>query len=581
MHRARFSWISLGLLSVLACSASTCKSAGAVRQERRAASPPPDPWRYARMDVRDGEVPARFRAPLPDLTREEENPWRPEHPPPQYVTDALCAGDPDMGERLVAAVERAVASGAGASKAVRAYANLFSDCGTGNCAWARGVVLDVKRSAAAREVAWFGLARCDDPETEALFEQQEAPAFAYISYLDHRRWHGPSVTSPAPLSAKLERAASEVVRRAADSPDSLLPRTAAFLLGDTDSPRAAEALLKLHAGTADASLRNTLAAAMYRQSHPQARMLFEALCAHDPEPLCKPGGPSRPEAPADPREQFRQETLSPGEFARREDVPRAERLELLTGCASARDGKDWRTAGCLEALVALSRERAVEVAKAWSREPMPVRMRDTVHALTRFPASGALEAHLDGLGLTALPGRAVPEESALTVEEVLLARGRALAFDVETDMFPNAHDSLLRDLAALAPGALTGFTFEEVPPTLEEEEAGTGSYQLIAWGEGKCYETKAQALGDWYDLEAVLTFLNSLARARGSEVRWLSLATSDQVAHVVAGPSQALTRLVDSGLLQSGDSDEARSAGREFEEEVLRRLQQEGATRSE
>ena len=135
-------------------------------------------------------------------------------------------------------------------------------------------------------------------------------------------------------------------------------------------------------------------------------------------------------------------------------------------------------------------------------------------------------------------------------------RGRALAFDVETGMFPNEHDSLLRDLAALAPGALTGLLFEEVPPTLEEEEAGTGSYRLIAWGGGKRYETPAQALGDWYDMEAVLTFLNALARARGSEVRWLPLATGDQIALIVAGPSQTLTHLLDSGLLGSGDAHE-------------------------
>ncbi|HEX5748482.1 MAG TPA: hypothetical protein VFZ09_19745 [Archangium sp.] len=580
MHPSLLSRMSLllPLLLVLSLGANACKSAAALRQEPRAASTPVEPWRYARMDVRDSEVPARFQAPLPDLSRGEENAWTPEHPPRSYVTDALCAGEPDMGERLVASVDRAVASGARSPEVVRAYANLFSECGMGRCAWARGVVLDAKRSAAAREVVWFGLARCDEPEAEALFEAQEAPAFASISYLDARRWRVYPARPPAPFSPKLERAAAEVVRREKEAPYFINARTAAMLLGETDAPGAAEALLKLHAETADASLRDTLAAAMFRQSHPKARALFQALCAQGREPLCERNEPSRPEAPADPREQLRQETLSPDEFARREEVPRAERIELLAGCASAPSEKDWRVARCLEALATLSREKAVEVAKTRDRGAVPEGMRDTVRALTRFPASGALGAYLDGLGLTAVPGKAVAEESASTAEEMLLWRGRALVFDTETGMFPNAHDSLLRELSALAPGALTGVLFEEVPPTLEEEEAGKGSYRLIAWGGGKRYETRAQSYGDWYDVEAVLTFLNALARARGSEVRWLALATTDQVAHVVAGPSQALSSLLKAGLVRSGGADEARSEGREFEEEVLRQLQQEGAT---
>ncbi|WP_152622116.1 hypothetical protein [Archangium violaceum] len=544
------------LLFALSCGTNACTSAATVRPEPRAASTPVEPWRYARMDVRDSEVPSRFQAPLPDLSRGEEYAWTSEHPPRSFVTDALCAGDPDMGERLVASVDRAVASGASTSEVVRAYANLFYDCGMGRCAWARGVVLDAKRSATAREVVWFGLARCQEPEVEALFEEQEAPAFAYVSYLDRRRWRDFRSSTPVPFSPRLERAASEVVRREKEAPFLINARMAAMLLGETDSPRAAEALLKLHAGAADASLRDDLAAAMYRQSHPEARALFQALCAQGREPLCERDERSRPEVPADPREQFRQELLSPGEFALREEVPRAERIELLASRASALSGEDWHAVRCLEALATLSREKAVEVAKAWDSRPLQEEMRDTVRALTRFPASGALGAYLDGLGLRAVPGRLIAEESALTAEEMLLWRGRALVFDVETGQFPNEHDSLLRELAALAPGALSGVLFEEVPPTFEEEQAGTGTYRLIAWGGGKRYEIKAQSFGDWYDLEAVLSFLNALARARGSDVRWISLATTDQVAHVVAGPSQSLSRLLDSGLVRTGDSDE-------------------------
>ena len=447
-RRAPSSWILLSLLSVLACKGNACKGEGSASP----APPPVERWRYARMDVRQESLPARFQAPLPDLTRNDENAWGPEQPPRSYVRDLLCAGDPAMGERLSAAVDRTVTPGVDASKGLWSYANLFFTCRTNHCAWARGVVLDPKRSAAVREVMWFRLARCDDPGTVALFETREAPAHAYIAFLDNPRWGVPEGAPAVPLTPKLERAAVDVLRGPKDAPFLLDARTAALLLGATDSPRAAELLLKLHAGTADASLREDLAAAMYRQSHPQARSVFQALCAQGREPLCRSSGsaPSRTSGgPGDPEED-------PAGFAQREDVPRAERIERLTGCARPREDDGGRSAACLGALATLSYEKAVEVAKTWDAESMSGDMRDTSRALTRFPTLGAFEAYLDGLGLTALPGRTASKVLAPTVEEVLAARGRATTFDVETGMFPNEHDSLLRELAATGARRGTG-----------------------------------------------------------------------------------------------------------------------------
>ena len=157
------------------------------------------------------------------------------------------------------------------------------------------------------------------------------------------------------------------------------------------------------------------------------------------------------------------------------------------------------------------------------------------------------------------------------VEAVLQSAGYAHWFDVETGQFPNSHDSLLRELAALVRPSLDGVAFEETAP--EDDE---GPYQLLAYADGMIYRTRAQNLGDWYDVDAVLRLLDALLQARKSQDRYLALDTGDQTLIVVGGPRAAIDAALKQKLLTPGDPAEAEHAGKAFEAEVLDKLRTQG-----
>jgi hypothetical protein len=150
--------------------------------------------------------------------------------------------------------------------------------------------------------------------------------------------------------------------------------------------------------------------------------------------------------------------------------------------------------------------------------------------------------------------------------------GRATSFDVETGTFPNEHDVLLRDLAALAGPALRDAVFEQVPPPEPDGEEGNRPYVLRAYAGGSRYEVQARALDDWYDVEAVVGLLNAVARDRASDVRFLILEPEGQVARVAVGPATALARAVKAGTVKVGPADEAREIGRGAEQRVIEQL---------
>jgi hypothetical protein len=84
-----------------------------------------------------------------------------------------------------------------------------------------------------------------------------------------------------------------------------------------------------------------------------------------------------------------------------------------------------------------------------------------------------------------------------SAEIMLLEADYGYGFDVETGMFPNGHDSLLRNLARLTSPALDAAVFEEIAPSDD-----VGPYELRAYLKGKKYSIKANNLGDWYDVDA-------------------------------------------------------------------------------
>jgi hypothetical protein len=191
-------------------------------------------------------------------------------------------------------------------------------------------------------------------------------------------------------------------------------------------------------------------------------------------------------------------------------------------------------------------------------------------------------AELAAMGFGKVAALNPAELGSDAAEVVLLAAGHAYLFDLETDMFPNQHDSLMRSLARLLGSELEGAVFEERPPDLVESEGDeivddadmSGPYQLAAYVGGKRYSTQAENLGDWYDVGAVLRLMNAMLEGRRSQSRLAILATQDQNAIIVAAPPAAVDRAVKAGLLELGEPGQAERAARGFEDRVLKSLQE-------
>jgi hypothetical protein len=189
------------------------------------------------------------------------------------------------------------------------------------------------------------------------------------------------------------------------------------------------------------------------------------------------------------------------------------------------------------------------------------------------PVDGELEEKLRSLGLFVrgpLPGTENWLSGAHTPAEVLKRSGPVHCFDVETDQHPNEHDALLYDLAELAGPPLDRAVFEEEPPPREDEKP----YRLRAYLDGRAYETDAENFGDWYDLDRVLGLLNAMAADQGAAARVVALPTDDQTACVLAAPREAILAGIEEGLLELGDAGDAMDAGKEFEDEVMRKLRE-------
>jgi len=224
------------------------------------------------------------------------------------------------------------------------------------------------------------------------------------------------------------------------------------------------------------------------------------------------------------------------------DDPRAQAIWKRSCAADDGDAVCQRLAQDEEEATATQEE------EAGSGDPQAEEPADTtvVEAPMVPPPATAppeLAARLRSFGLLPEGKEVVGSSSA----DLLLEAGRAYGFDVETGQIPSEHDSLLRSLAALAGDGMKDALFEEVPPA---EEGAEGVYVLRVYLAGQRYQTPARNMGDWYDVRAVVGLLNSVARARQLEVRWLALATGDQTATVVAGPEKGLRDAVAAELLE-------------------------------
>lgn len=526
------------------------------------------PFLYAPVRERTESAPERFAADLPTV-----NDWNAfvqetvdTYPPGSYVRDTLCAGDADMQARYLKALRQSADDGADAPKLVDTFGRFMSYCRSDAwCTFAREHVAG-EDTEPVRAAFWDGLTDCHDDATAKLMTREDVPDAVLVEWWSNRRW-GPNGEQATPYSARLVHAVERRVRdaKAWDA------RQGAFLLANMKDARARRALIALYESTPDEDKRRHLAAAMRGFPEPKARRIFEAACKKYQDANCPRDGASATAAyeidwSRSSAELARNPNVSLEELVKRRRKKRDGLVNGLSTCAADSELSTYRRKGCFTQLLAVDRAAALAQLDEIDLADTP-HGRELVTALRKYPESGALEARLAELQLIESAGANSHPGSARTLLEAL---GSAYSFDAETGMFPNEHDSLMRDLAALGGSPLAAAIFSETPPT----DYDTGEpYVLHAWYGGKHYWAEAEDLGDWYDVTAVIGFLNAIARDVGSDTRFVSLATTDQIATVAAGPEASLRTAQSEGLLVWGNADEARAVGKAFEDEVFRALE--------
>ncbi len=224
---------------------------------------------------------------------------------------------------------------------------------------------------------------------------------------------------------------------------------------------------------------------------------------------------------------------------------------------------------CLREKAIQNRQEAVEEAKlllTWEiQEDNYSMLKPLLMALSNYPEPDSLRSYLDSLEvLPNPPGEYSRLDYALTAADYISELGNIVWFDVETGMFPNNHDYLLADAAALS--ELRDAEFTEQAPI--DYDADDEPYQLRATFNGQHYTQTAKNFGDWYDLHAVLMLLNRMAVDQSLNSRFVTLPTGDQTAIIWVVNDQLLSQLQNEGLIRLSDVELSMQTGKAFEQEM-------------
>ena len=531
------------------------------------------PFVYAQVEREPAPTPARFSAPLPASVETFRGDWS-AHTPRTMVTAQLCKGVPAMWDKLGVAAEAALAAGDAPDEVRQLYGSLLDYCyDPTSCTLAAGWADDQAADSIRAWLGWHRLGDCSDPVTLARFRSPGPPDEAMVRFWFERTWEAPAEYVPA---------LAEALGRVATGHDSWLARRAAVAHGKLDEPRVAAELLAARAAATDPAVEGQIIAGLHEQSDPAAKAVFAAHCAREDvhEALCPRSEPYA-------WEQDYEEPRPPNEVM-------ADRALIQQALEGEDYRASWELYGALRTLAerdwAQARQAAGPLMKAPALEPG---LQDLVRTLERYETRQAIVDKLRELGL--LDGEA-PTEGWLGAADLLTMTGRVHAFDCETGMYPNEHDGLLAELAAMAGPPLSGVAFLESAPPLEvvgeagelgepvidvvigddgrvwEAPSPHGSYILHAFTGTERLSVAAEDLGDWYDLNAVLGLLNTTARHLDQDLRFVTLPTGDQTAMVLAAAPATIQAAVDAGLLRIERVDAAASDGKAFEAEAILQL---------
>ncbi|MDB5340117.1 MAG: hypothetical protein JWN70_5736 [Planctomycetaceae bacterium] len=159
--------------------------------------------------------------------------------------------------------------------------------------------------------------------------------------------------------------------------------------------------------------------------------------------------------------------------------------------------------------------------------------------------------------------------------EVFADAESATGFDVETGMLPCRHDELVTTLAKSTRGRFVPTAAHETwhQKNADDYEA---PYTLQFVMNDRLYQAQIRNKGDWYDLERVITMVNTAVSDAGHKERFIALATGGQVAmFVFADPEKLLPLAKRFHMALSQDLEEAMKKGIEFDELVRDRYKNE------
>jgi hypothetical protein len=431
-------------------------------------------------------------------------------------TDDLCAGRESAWSALRALLDAAPEGTIDAELtehvAEVAVRGCFSPESRQACTFAReGVEL---APGARTSTAWLLLAHCGDEIALPLLDRVDTPAPAILRFVvDRELLARPPVRLPAYLLQSVEGALAS----AAPDREPVPFHALANALGRYDDPVATRALVALYAA-APGYVREHIGIAIRHPNDDRSRAIHQESCATVPAGsmihACNDGSLAARVGSYEMDVHL--------ELARHPEAREAVIASLET-CAGGSD--PLAGAFCFRRLAELDRERAAAAASgriASANVPLlglpavgdpPPFVSELEHELRLFPSEAAVRTALASAGILREPDAAwMPHP--VTMIDALSARGHAFAIDPESGTFPTPHDVLLRRLARLVSPALDEVVFEQVPP--DETQMAVGRYTLRAHVDGRIVETYARNYGDFYDLEAVVGFVNALLLRRGA-----------------------------------------------------------------
>jgi hypothetical protein len=472
-----------------------------------------EPVEYGKVRIAVAEPPARFSGAWPSSSAALES-WFEDADalPVNHALDGLLAGDAGLFERL--RIASLAVPDRDRSRWVKQLQSLleFRTVHEGFCANARPA-MEGAPSVVRDVVAPSFVEGCLLPGDRPLVLRADTPVNAVIDYF------APTYSSDGtPAPEWDDRFETAVRAEFSAAGNAYAKRRAAAALTRHPDPRAEALLLALYREAPEGDDKIQLGMLLRRGKTAEARAIGNSICAEHPD--------SQP-------------------------------------CQAERASRE---------LTARLREAGLEVFSD-DEVPPPAEPAEPADAPNEVQA---MAERLIGVGFDRVRGLDVAQLRMADALAILAEAGYLHGFDVETGVFPNAHDSLMRELAVLAGDPFAGALFEEIPPVFDEGSGDEGDeeigpYRLSVYLDGKRYRIDAKNYGDWYDLEAVLTLMNTILSDRQSSFRLFPLDTGDQTAIIIAAPPDVFRKAVAADLFEAAAPDDARDAGKAYEDEVLGR----------